>query len=803
MESLAQDLRFAARSLMKSPGFAIVSVITLALAIGVNTSVFSIVNAIVFADLPMSDSETVALVRGVNPELGIDQGSVSPADYLDLVDRQRSFTSLSALTEGEWVMTGEGQPERIAGIRVTANTMETWRLPVVLGRGFAEGEDAEGAERVVMLTHGHWQDRYDASPGVLGETLVLDGLEYTVVGVTAPQLEFASFQAARLVVPLVIDRTEADRAARFLFVSGRLADGVTQEMAEEEVARIGLDLAEEHPEQSRGWGLWSAPVMESMMDDEGRTILLLLQLTVGMVILIACANVANMLLARATARGREFAIRAALGAGRRRLVRQLLTESLMISLASAAIGLGIAVLLNDVLIWISAGQETAFLMAELDGNVLAFTLMVSLVAPIVFGLVPALRASGLGASSTLRDRGSTGGGRGGARTRGALVTAQVSLALSLMVVASLLTQTIAYLDSRPLGFDPTDLLTVRLDLPEAEYGDDEAVRQFFAQATEEIRGLPGFGSVAMVNALPSADFGSLRAIEIDGYEQPADRAAPSVLLNSVSTNFFEVVGVEIQRGRSFGEMDDASAVPVAVVSRAVADQYWTDGDAVGRRMRLAGSDSWYEIVGIASDVGATSGSEGPAENVYLPHNQNTRRGMYVVARTTTELALAAGAVRQAVAGVDANQPVGSIRTLERARYERRASNYALLTLFITFAVFAMIMASVGIYGVMAYSVSQRKNEIGLRMALGAEAGTVRWMVLAQGARLLGAGIVVGLALALLLSRVLAGVVVGVSSTDPLTFVGVPLLLAVVALAANLIPARRATRMDPAATLRAD
>ena len=803
MESIAQDIRFAVRSLLKSPGFAIVSVITLALAIGVNTSVFSIVNAIVFADLPMSDSETVALVRGVNPELGIDQGSVSPADYLDLVDRQRSFTSLSALTEGEWVMTGQGEPERIAGIQVTASTMETWRLPVVLGRGFAAGEDTDGAERVVMLTHGHWQDRYDSSPGVLGETMVLDGLEYTVIGVTSPQLEFASFKTARVVVPLVIDRTDADRAARFLFVSGRLAQGVTQEMAEEEVRRIGLDLADEHPEQNRGWSLRSAPVMESMINDEGRTILLLLQLTVGMVILIACANVANMLLARATARGREFAVRAALGAGRRRLVRQLLTESLMISLASAAIGLGIAVVLNDVLIWISAGQETAFLMAELDGNVLAFTLIVSLVAPIVFGLVPALRASGLGASSTLRDRGSTDGGRGGARTRGVLVTAQVSLALSLMVVASLLTQTIAYLDSRPLGFDPTDLLTVRLDLPESEYGDDEAVRQFFAQATEEIGALPGFGSVAMVNALPSADFGSLRAIEIDGYEQPADRAAPSVLLNSVSANFFDVVGVEIQRGRSFSELDNASSVPVAVVSREVADQYWADGDAVGRRLRLAGSDSWYEIVGIASDVGATGGSENPAENVYLPHSQNTRRGMYVVARTTTDLALAAGAVREAVAGVDANQPVGAIRTLERARYERRASNYALLTMFITFAVFAMIMASVGIYGVMAYSVSQRKNEIGLRMALGAEAGSVRWMVLAQGARLLGAGIVVGLGLAFLLSRVLAGVVVGVSATDPLTFVGVPVILAVVALAANLIPARRATRMDPAATLRAD
>jgi putative ABC transport system permease protein len=803
MDTLAQDVRFALRSLLKSPAFAVVSTITLALAIGVNTSIFSIVNAIVFAELPMADSDEVALVRGVNAELGIDQGSVSPGDYLDLVDRQQSFTSMAALTERRFVLTGRGQPERVQGLAVTAGLVDTWRLPVVLGRSFAEGEDREGAERVAMLTHGYWQDRFDGSPGVLGTTLSLDGREHTIVGVTGPELEFASFANAQVLVPMVLETVSEDRSSRYLFVSGRLAPGVTQEMAEEDVRSVGAALAAEHPEQNRGWALWSAPVLESMMDDDGRRILLMLQLTVGMVILIACANVANMLLARATARAREFAVRAALGAGRRRMIRQLLTESLMISLLSAALGLGIAYGLNRTLIWISAGMEVAFIMAELDGRVLAFTLLVSLVAPLVFGLVPALRASGLSASSALRDRGSTDGGRSGRRMRSGLVAAQVSLALALMVVASLLTRTVYYMDARPMGFDPVGLLTVRLDLPEAGYEDDTSRRQFFTRVQEELGAVPGFGTSALVSALPGADFGALRSVEIEGYEQAPDRAAPTVLFSTVSPGYFDVLGLELQRGRDFARMDDESSFPVAIVSRSVADRYWPQGEVVGRRFRTAGTEEWFEVVGVVGDVRSSSETELPSQNVYVPHAQDPRNGMYVVSRTTTDASVVAGSVRDAVWRVDSGQPVGLIRTLERAHYERRASNYALLTLFVTFAVFALIMASVGIYGVMAYSVSQRKNEIGLRMALGAEAGRVRWMVVSQGARILALGIVIGLGAAFALSRLVAGIVVGISPTDPLTFIGVPAVLAVVALVANLIPARRATRMDPASTLRAE
>ncbi len=803
MDSILQDVRFAFRSLVKSPGFAVVATTTLALAIGVNTAIFSIVNSIVFADLPMDDSEEVALVRGVNAELGIEQGSVTAADFLDLRERARSFTALAALTEGRWVLTGRGSPERVQGLRMTANTPSTWQLPAAAGRAFVEGEDDPGAPRVAMLTHGYWEDRFGGRADVVGETLVLDGLEHTVVGVAHPRLEFASFIDAEVIVPLALERTGAGRTDRNLFVSGRLAPGVTHEMAGEEVQRISRDLVNERPEVNRGWSLSSGPVRETMINDDGKTILLLLQLTVGMVILIACANIANMLLARATARGREFAVRAALGAARRRMIRQLLTESLIVSILSAAAGLAIAAGLNRLLFAISAGREVVFAMAKLDGRVLGFTLLVSLVAPLLFGLVPALRASGVGASAALRERGSDDGGRSGRRMRAVLVSTQVALALSLMVVASILTQAVWYMSSRPLGFDPADLVTVRLDLPVNTYEEPDDVRSFFEQAIEEVATIPAMHSVSIVDALPGVDFASLRSVEIEGYEQPADRAAPSVRVSVVGRGYFDALGLEVQRGRSFSSVDGPESGPVAVVSRRVADRYWPDEGAVGRRFRTAGEERWVEVVGVVSDVRSSTEVEESALAVYVPHAQEPGRGMYVVGRTTAELSRAAPGLREAVWAVDPDQPVGTIRTMERAQYERYAPNYALLSLFVIFAVFALVMASVGIYGVMSYTVSQRRGEIGLRMALGAEVATVRWMVVSQGIRLLAVGIAVGLGAAFLLTRLLASLVVGVSPTDPATFVGVPVVLATVALLANMLPARRATRTDPATSLRAE
>ena len=803
METIRQDLRYGLRALWNSPGFAIVSTLTLALAVGVNTSIFSLVSVIVFADLPMQESATVHVVRGVNAELEIDQGSVSPADYMDLAERSRSFESLTALTEGQWILTGADDPIRVNGLQFTAGLIESWKLPPLLGRSFAEGEDRWGAEPVAMLTHGFWQEQYGGRTDVIGETISLDGREHTIIGVTHPKLEFASFSRAQVVTPLILNRGDPNRAGRYLFVSGRLAAGVTDEMATEEVRQIGMDLADEHPAQNRGWGLWSAPVMESLINPDGNRILLLLQLAVGMVILIACANVANMLLARSTARAREIAVRAALGAGRARLIRQLLTESMLISLGAAGLGLCFAYALNEFLIWISAGTEEVFLMAELDGKVLAFTLLVSLAAPLAFGLFPALRASSGGPSAALRDGRSGDGGRAGKRARGVLVAAQVSLALTLMIVATLLTRTVINLQARPLGFDAENLLTVQLNLPDYGYEEPESRLLFFERARDEMRGIPGAGAVELTNVIPAAGFGSRRSLTIEGREETEGRAAPAGSFVAVSYGYFDLIGLPILQGRAFTEADDRSSFNVAILSKTIADRYWSNQDPIGRRVQVAGSDEWLQVVGVVSDVRSPSDTEQGSPDIYVPYPQDARSSMYLVTRTSADAAGLAGPIREAIWRVDANQPIDEIQTMERAQFLNASSNYALIALFLTFALFALFMAAIGIYGVMAYSVSQRRQEIGLRMALGAEVSTVRWMVLSQGARLLAIGIAVGLLASFAASRLLGTLVFGISATDPLTFVGVPLALAGVALVANLVPAQRATRLDPANTLRAN
>jgi putative ABC transport system permease protein len=803
MEPILQDLKYGLRVLRRSPGFAIVSTITLALAIGVNTSIFSLVSVIVFADLPMQEPETVALIRSTNAELDIDQGSVSPGEYLDLLERSRSFESLGALTEARYVWTDGDRPVRVEGLSFSAGLSETWKLQPVLGRSFAEGEDRFGAPAVAMLTHGFWQSQFAGRPDVIGETIRLDGVEHTIVGVANPGLEFASFARAGVITPLILNRSNPPRERRYLLVSGRLAPGVTHAAAAEEARRIGEEITREYPVSNTGWGIWSAPVTESLISEDGNTILLFLQLTVGMVILIACANVANMLLARATARAREMAVRSALGAARGRLLRQLLTESLVISFAAAGLGLACAWGINEAMIWISAGTEDVFLMAKLDGRVLAFTLLVSLVAPLAFGLLPAMRASASGPDAALRDGRSGDGGRTGKRARAALVTAQVALALTLMIVATLLTRSVIALESRPLGFDPEGLLTVDVTLPESEYEDEELRRIFFVEARQSLAAAVGSDRVELTNVIPGADFGALRPFAIEGREPVEGRASPTGLVVTVSPGYFELIGLPLERGRALAESDDATVPAVALVSRALADRYWPDENPVGGRFRISGEEEWIEVVGVTADVRSSSSTEQVSLNVYRPHDQSSRANMYLVTRTRAEPEALAGPIRDAIQRIDADLPVDAIRTMERARYESQATSYALLTLFVTFAFFALLMSAIGIYGVMAYAVAQRGSEIGLRMALGAEVGSVRWMILRQGGTLLGAGMAIGLVASFVLSRLLGNVVYGVTTSDPATFVGVPIVLGTVALLANFIPARRATRLDPAKTLRAD
>jgi putative ABC transport system permease protein len=805
METLTRNIRFAFRSLRKNPTFSAVATLTLALAIGVNTAIFSIVGVIVFADLPMQETESVAVVRAVNPALGVDQGSVSVPDFLDLRERATSYDGLAALDGDRWVLTGGDVPVRIDGLRITANTFDVWRLPAVAGRSFLSDEDLPGGARVAMISYPFWQSNFSGGADAVGSTLKLDGEVYEIVGVANPKLGFADFGRAQVLLPLVLDGTGALRDDRRLFVSGRLAPGVTHERATQEAAAIGRALAEEHPDVAAGWSLWSAPAMESLLGNEGRVVLLMLILTVSFVILIACANLANMLLARATVRAREMSVRAALGAGRGRLVGQLLTESFVISMVSAVLGFGFAKVLMDFLTRVANGTEEVFNMARMDGRVMAFTLLVALVAPLVFGLLPALRTSGDGPAGVLREGRSTGGARAGKRTRNVLAGAQVSLALSLMIVAGLLARTVANLTLRDPGFDPAGIVTVSLDVSDGAYPDDAGRVRFYEAAREALAGIPSVTGTALTNVIPGAGFGQFRGIRIEGREVPRESGLPTVEVVTVSSDFTSLLGLRVLRGRALDLNDGPDATRVALVAKDVAELHWPGEDPIGRRFQL-GSDEgapWVQVVGVVADVGPSTDSERPAPYVYVPHAQNALSAMTVLARSDADPAGLGGRIREAILAVDADQPVDRILTVEQAQYDNNASSVAVATLFVIFAVFALAMAALGIYGVMSYSVSRRAGEIGLRMALGARAAEVRAMVVGQGMKVVVAGMAVGLVAAWGLSRVLAGVVFGISPTDPVTFLGVPALLVMVALLATWIPAVRATRAEPAKVLRAE
>ena len=467
MDTLFQDLRFGVRAMFKNPSFAVVATTTLALAIGVNTAIFSLVSVIVFADLPMQEKATVSVIRSANVQQDVDRAGISYPDFLDIRDQVESLESVSAMSGAQWVMsTDDGEPLRVTGNRITANTLDTWGLSTVVGRGFLEGEDLPGAQPVAIMAHNFWVARFASDPDVVGSTFRLDGVEHTVVGIMTPQMEFAELGEAEFWVPTRMHRASESPDQRSFYVTGRLRKGATHEQVQEEVSVVSSRLAAEDPTSHEGWVLSAQPIQESLVDDQTDTILLLLSMTVAFVLLIACANVANMLLARATARSRELAVRAALGARRLRLVRQLLTEAFLIALAASTFGLALAKGLLETLVLISAGTQPVFLMAELDLRVLLFTLGVALLTPLAFGLLPALAASSGDTTASLKDGSARSGGRRGGRTRGLLVGAQVSLAVMLMIVAGLMVRTVISLQSRDLGFDPAGMLTAAIDLPE-------------------------------------------------------------------------------------------------------------------------------------------------------------------------------------------------------------------------------------------------------------------------------------------------------------------------------------------------
>lgn len=802
--TLLQDLRYGIRALRRDLGFTAVVIVTLALAIGANTVIFSFTNVLLLRPLPIRDPDRVAWFFGIDPARGRTRADSSYPDYLDWRDGARSFESLAAMTQATYTMTGRGEPRRLRATRVTGNFFSTWGVRPVRGRFFGPPDDRPGAPRVAVLSHRFWKAQLGGAESTIGESLTLDGSPYTVVGVMMPEMEIGNISLIDVWVPLATDPATARRDLRNLRVTGRLEPGVSLEAADAEVRAMTLRLQQQYPDSNKGWGVQVVSTKTAMVGEDSWLVLGLLIAVVVFVLLIACANLANLVLARQVARRRELAVRAALGASRRRLVWQLVMESGVLGIAGGALGLAVGE--AGLRIIRAAAYEPFFQLVTIDRNVLLFGLGLSFVTPLLFSLLPALNSSRDDLTEALKEGGArTLGGRHVRRSRNGLVVAQVALAVVLLVLAGLVLRTMAAITAVDQGFDPRGLLTLHLDLPEWKYKDDGTVARFYREALDRIAALPAVRSAGAVRRLPIVEADATARFEIDGRPIAKAEDRPWAAGGFVSRDYFSTTGIPLVRGRAFAASDTTDAPRVAVISTEMARRYWTNADAaVGARIRLespqGGLGPAVEIVGVVGNTANPDVERAPDPTFYLPIEQAPQRALWIVARGDDPSALAAP-VRTVIHSVDPDLAIYQMRPLTIAIEDELSSSQILMGLFVAFAILALLLAAAGLYGVVAYSVSQRLPEMGVRMALGALPGDIRRLVFGQSLKLAAIGLVAGLAGALATARIAAKVLFGVTPTDPLTYGTVLGLLMTVALAASYVPARRAARVDPAKSLR--
>jgi putative ABC transport system permease protein len=800
METLVQDLRYGVRMMWKRPGFAAVVVLTLALGIGANTAIFSAVNAVLLRPLPYRNAERLVWVAG-NVRGGTNRASVSPADFLDYRAQNTVFEEFAASLSVPFAvnLTGAGEPERLTGSLVTANYFRAFGVGPARGRVFGADEERSGPAPVAVLSDGLWKRRFGGDPSVVGKTLTLDGKGVTVVGIAPPEFQYPA--GAEVWLPIDYDNPEMKaRAAHFFRPIGLLKQGVTLEQARAETDLIARRLEEQYPESNARWSLNLVPLQEQVVGGF-RTSLWVLLGAVGFVLLIACANVSNLMLARAASRRRELALRTALGASRWRVVRQQLTESVLLGVAGGAVGLLLATWGVDVLAALGAGDIPRSREIGVDGRVLAFTAALSLLTGLAFGLLPALRASRPNLNEVLKDagRGTSGPGRG--RVRAALVVAEIALALTLLAGAGLLVKSFVGLRRVNPGFDPANVLTLRIDLPRARYAKPEQAAAFFGELQRRVAGLPGVEAAGMVSELPLSGQPNDMYFSVAG--RPTQTADEKVTADyrRVNHDYFRAMRIPVLRGRTFTEQEVTGDGKVVVINEALAREFFPDEDPLGQHLVINfGKPEEFEIVGVVSDVRHRSLEGDVYQMMYVP----TLRigGTNLVVRTSSSDPLAlASAVRGEVAAVDRDQPISAVRTMEEVVSGSVAQQRFRTLLLAAFAAVALLLAGVGIYGVIAYSVTHRTHEIGIRMALGARAGDILKMVVGQGMVLALAGVAVGLLAALALTRVMSSLLFGVSATDAWTFAAVSLLITAVALLACIVPARRATKVDPMVALR--
>jgi predicted permease len=810
MDWLLQDVRFAARTLAKSPGTTVAAVLTLALAIGANTTMFGVVNAVVLRPLPYPDADRLVRVRGSLPSIGAEQLPMSPPEFADVRDRVPAFESVAAVGTLNRTVTGDGEPERVLAAYASASLIPMLGVRPAIGRTFTEDEDRDGFDRVAVIGYGLWQRRYGGSPGVVGKTMQLDGIAYTVVGVMPADFRYPS-RDVDLWIPVAFTAEQygdGERGSHFLGVLARLRPGATEDEAAAELRALAGAMQTEHPDNYKpdsGWNLTAASLKTDIVGDS-RSLLFVLLGAVGLVLLIACANVANLMLARATARQREMAVRAALGASRWRIARQLLTEGVMLSAAGGGLGVLLAVWLNSVFVALQPARIPRYEELDVDWRVLAFTLAVSVAAGIAFALAPAVVAARPRLGDALKDSGrGASEGPAAARLRGALVVGEIALAVVVLVGAGLLVRSLDHLLHVPPGFDPAGVATMRVSLPDATYKEPVAQRAFYTRLLDRVRTSPGVRSAAAINFLPLGGSTSRRNFSIDGVGD----VTVNVEFRTVSPGYFETMRIPVDRGRSLADSDREGSQFVTVVNESMARPFFPGEDPLGRRIKLGGMDGpfpWMTIVGVTGDVRHAGLDETAPPEMYVSYLQpllpDWRVGsLFLAVRGDGPSRTAADAVRAAVRDLDPNLPVYDVRTMDE-RLSRSVSGRWFDTLSLSLlAALALALAVVGLYGVLAFSVSRRFHEIGIRMALGARPRDVMASVLGRGAALAAIGLAVGLACSLAASRLVAGLLFDVAPTDAWTFAAASGLLAAVALAAVYFPARRATRVDPLVALR--
>jgi putative ABC transport system permease protein len=804
METLIKDIRYGVRSLLKRPAFTVVAVVTLALGIGANTAIFSAVNAVLLRPLPFEHPERLVTVWENNLKNGQDHEFVRAANFTDWKNQGQSFESLAAYMNWNYNLTGDNNPQRLRAAVVSAGFFQMLGSRAALGRVLVPEDDQEGKDNVVVLSYALWQSRFGANKGLIGQSIILNGTSHTVIGVMPSNFSFPDEQLD-LWRPMALSPEQAqNRQAGYLRVIGRLKPGVTIEQSRTDLNTIAGRLEEQYPDTNAGWGVNTISLHQEIVGKVSRPLLVLLG-AVGFVLLIACANVANLLLARASSRRKEMAVRAALGASRARLVSQFLTEGLVLVAVGSFIGILLAFWGSEAMIKLSPGAIPRLSETGIDGRVLGFTLGLCLLSALISGLAPAWQASKPDLNEALQEEGRGATGSAGGRLRSMLVVAEIAIGVVLLIGAGLMLKSFIQLQRVSVGFDPNNLLTMQITLPAAKYNQNQQQIAFFQQALERIKTLPGVQSAAAVQDLPLRFNETSFPISLEG--RPAGEVAqrPEAVYRAVTDDYFRTLQIPLISGRLFTAQDNQNTIPILVINQTMARRFWSDEDPIGKQVRFGEpTDPLYAIVGVVGDTKhmGLDADEGPV--MYQPLAQKRFawvRWMSVVVRTRVEPHSLAGAVRNRIQEVDKDQPVYNVATMDELLAKSVAQPRFSTLLFGVFALLALGLAAIGIYGVMSYAVAQRTHEIGIRMALGARTRDTLKLVIGQGMRLAFIGIAIGLAGAFALTRLMRTLLFGVTPTDALTFASVSVVLIAVALFACYIPASRAAKVDPLVALR--